>query len=325
MQTPSHARVDYLRISITDRCNQRCLYCMPEGFSDWQPRSHILSYEEILQCVRAAVGMGFRAFRITGGEPLVRRDVTDLVRMMSAIEGVESIGMSTNASRLAPLAGPLRAAGLDTLNISLDALEPSVYRAITRQEIAPVLEGIEAGLAAGFRRVKLNTVLMRGMNEGEIWPLVRFAADRGLPLRFIELMPVSISEILTEENFLPAGEVMDRLARRERLIPLPKVRLGNGPARYYRMEKTGALVGFIGAITDTHFCESCNKIRLTSDGKIRPCLGHHGEHDLKPALRTEGTVAAVQAVFRQALAEKPPAHLFLDNYQPGRIMTAIGG
>ena len=321
----SGRNIDYLRISITDRCNERCLYCMPEGFSAWKERADILSYEEILRVVRVAAKLGFRKFRVTGGEPLVRKDVPGFIRRLSEIPGVEAIGLSTNGTRLAPVARSLRHAGLRTVNISLDALTPSVYRRITGGDVAAVLDGIRAAIDAGFEQIKLNMVLIRGMNEEEIWPLVHFAAEHHLVLRFIELMPVSLTAVLNEENFLPAGEVMNRLSKRDTLVPLEKIRLGHGPARYYRMEKTGVTVGFIGAITNLHFCEACNKIRLTADGKIRPCLGDHGEHDLKPAFRQINSDAAVTKIFQRALAEKPLEHLFRNNYQPGRIMTAIGG
>jgi GTP 3',8-cyclase len=328
-QTPSFdtlgRRVDYLRISITDRCNERCLYCMPEGFSDWKPRGEILAYEEILETVQAAVQVGFKKFRVTGGEPLVRNDVVSFIERLSKIPGVETIGMTTNATRLAPLAKPLREAGLQTINISLDALTPEVYRQITHGEVQPVIEGIKAAIAAGFKSVKLNTVLIRGMNEHEIWPLICFAAEHQITIRFIELMPVSLSEMLTEKNFLPAGEVMEQIRGKDELIPLNEVRLGHGPARYFKLPQTEATVGFIGAITNLHFCESCNKMRLTADGKIRPCLGNHGELDLRDILRRDHSLDDLVHVFRQALHEKPPEHVFRDNYQPQRIMTAIGG
>ncbi len=325
MTDPLGRKVDYLRISITDRCNERCVYCLPEAFSDWKDRSEILSYEEILRVVRVATELGFRKFRITGGEPLVRRGVVDLIRKMSSIPGVQSLSMTTNGTRLAPLAKELRDAGLQSLNISLDALNPEIYRSITHGELEPVLEGIRAALQAGFERVKLNMVLIRSVNESEIWPLIHFASEHRVTLRFIELMPVSLTEMLSEENFLPVGEVMKQIATRDTLVPLEEVFLGHGPARYFRLKNMGATLGFIGAITNLHFCDACNKIRLTADGKLRPCLGNHGEMDLKSALREVGTPEAVTAVFRRALAEKPPEHVFREHYQPDRIMTAIGG
>jgi cyclic pyranopterin phosphate synthase len=317
--------VDYLRISITDRCNERCLYCLPEGYSDWKPREEILTYEEILRVARVAASLGFRKFRVTGGEPLVRRDIVAFIHQLAKIPGVKFIGLSTNGVRLAPLATLLREAGVNSVNISLDALTPSVYRAITRGDVAPVLEGIRAAIAAGFEKVKLNAVLIRGVNESEILPLINFAAEHHLLLRFIELMPVSMTEVLTEKNFLSANEVMRRLSAHDTLTPLGEVQLGHGPARYYRLENIGATIGFIGAMTNRHFCDACNKIRLTADGKIRPCLGNHGEYDLRTALRNGSSDADLAEIFHLALREKPPEHIFRNNYKPDRIMTAIGG
>jgi len=317
--------VDYLRISITDRCNERCLYCMPEGYHGWAQRPDHLTAEEILRLVRVAAGLGFRKFRLTGGEPLVRADVPELVRGMAAIPGVEAIGLSTNGTRLAALAQPLREAGVRSVNISLDALDPALYRRITGGDVATVLAGIHAAVEASFERVKLNAVLLRGMNEGELWPLILFAAEHRLPLRFIELMPVSRADALTDANFLPVTEVMGQLRAREHLIPQPDHRLGHGPAKYYRLERTGALVGFIGAITNQHFCETCNRVRLTADGRIRPCLGNHGEVDLRTALRQHSSEADLATLLRHAIAQKPQAHAFRDSYTPCRPMVAVGG
>lgn len=318
-------KIDYLRISVTDRCNERCLYCMPEGYKGWERREEHLSAEEIIRIVRVAAGLGFRKFRLTGGEPLVRGDLVEIVRGMKAIPGVETIGLSTNGTKLAALAKPLRAAGVRAVNVSLDALNPGLYRNVTGGNVADVLAGIRAAVAAGFERVKLNCVLMRGKNEGEIWPLVLFAAQHGLPLRFIELMPLSRTDVLNENNFLPVGEVMRLLRERDELVPQPDRREGHGPARYYLLKQTGALVGFIGALTNLDFCENCNKVRLTSDGKLRPCLGDHLETDLKPALRPAADDAALRQLFRHSLNLKPEAHAFRANYQPLRVMTAIGG
>jgi len=317
--------IDYLRISVTDRCNERCLYCMPEGYTGWERREEHLSAEEILRIVCVAAGLGFRKFRLTGGEPLVRGDLVEIVRGMKEIPGVEVIGLSTNGTRLAALAKPLRDAGARTVNVSLDALTPELYRSITGGNVADVLTGIRAAVAAGFERVKLNCVLMRGKNEAEIWPLVLFAAEHRLPLRFIELMPLSRTDVLTEENFLPVGEVMQRLREKDELIPQPDRREGHGPARYYLLKQTGALVGFIGALTNLDFCENCNKVRLTSDGRLRPCLGDHLEMDLKAALRPQIDDARLAELFQRTLAQKPEAHSFRANYQPQRVMTAIGG
>ena len=317
--------VDYLRISITDRCNERCLYCMPEGYKGWERKEEHLTADEIIRVVRIAAELGFKKFRLTGGEPLVRADILEIVRGMKAIPGVETIGLSTNGMKLATLAGPLREAGSRTVNVSLDALDPEIYRKITGGDVAKVVAGIRAAVAAGFERVKLNCVLMRHVNESELWPLVLFAAEYRLPLRLIELMPLTSTEVLTEKNFLPCGEAMRLLGQKDELVPQPERQLGNGPARYYLLKRTGVLVGFIGALTNEHFCEQCNKMRLTSDGKIRPCLGNHGEIDLHEALRRTEDDAVLRELFREAMRLKPLEHQFRHQYQPFRPMTAIGG
>jgi GTP 3',8-cyclase len=322
----AHGRkIDYLRISITDRCNERCLYCMPEGYKGWETTRDHLTADEIVRVVRVAAEIGFRKFRLTGGEPLVRQDILEIVRGMKNISGVEDVGLSTNGTKLAPLAGALREAGVRCVNVSLDALDPQIYRKITGGDLNLVLAGIRAAATAGFERIKLNCVLMRGVNENEIWPLVLFAAEHGFPLRFIELMPLTRSDVLTDENFFPIGDAMRLLSARDELIPQPDTRIGHGPAAYYQLKNTGALVGFIGALTNLHFCDQCNKMRLTADGKIRPCLGDHGELDLRTVLRNGREDDALRGVFLEALRVKPLEHQFRNQYQPQRPMTAIGG
>lgn len=318
-------QVDYLRISITDRCNERCLYCMPEGYKGWEQTADHLTTEEILRIVRVAAGLGIRKFRLTGGEPLVRRDILEIVRGMSKIPGVEVIGVSTNATKLAPMAESLFESGVRTVNVSLDALDPTIYRNVTGGDVNLVISGVRAAMKSGFERVKLNTVLMRGVNEQEIWPLVLFAAEHGLPLRLIELMPLTRTDVLTEKNFFPIGDAMRLLSQRDELIPQPNTKIGHGPAKYYLLKQTGALVGFIGALTNLHFCEQCNKMRLTADGKIRPCLGDHGEIDLRTTLRQTADDGALKNLFLLALRSKPLEHLFRGQYKPVRPMTAIGG
>ena len=322
---PFGRTVDYLRLSMADRCDERCRYCLPEGYQGWAHRADHLTDAEILSVVRAAAGLGFRKFRLTGGEPLMRASLPEVVRSMAATPGVDAIGLSTNGTRLAALAQPLREAGVRTVNISLDALDAAVYRRVTGGDVASVLAGIRAAVDAGCEQVKLNTVLLRGLNEGELWPLVLFAAEHRLPLRFIELMPVSRADSLAEANFLPVARVLEQLRARDRLIPQPGLRLGHGPAQYYRLERTGALVGFIGALTNQRFCETCNRLRLTADGKVRPCLGRHGEVDLRMLLRGGASEAQLAALLRQAVAQKPKAHAFRGGYLPGRPMAAIGG
>ncbi len=317
-------RINYLRISVTDRCNERCLYCLPEGFKDWKPRAEILRFEEILAVVRAAIRLGFQRFRVTGGEPLVRQDVELFIRDLIAEPGVEHVGLSTNGTRLEALAAPLAAAGLRHANISLDTVDAEAYRRITGGRLVDVLAGIHAAQRAGIQHLKLNAVLMRGVNESQIWPLIEFAAANRLVLRFIELMPVSKSEVLDETNFFPVSQAQAVIRERTRLEADP-AHYGHGPAVYFRLPEYGVSVGFIGAITNLHFCDACNKMRLTADGKIRPCLGHHLEIDLKPGLRPVVCAERLQAGFVEALRIKPPEHGFRDQYQPQRIMTAIGG
>ena len=248
-----------------------------------------------------------------------------MVSAMSAIPGVECIGISTNGLKLPFLAGPLRAAGARTINISLDALSSAVYRRITGGPVGPVLEGIRAALNAGFEFVKLNTVLMRGVNQREIWPLIRFSSEHGVPLRLIELMPLTSRDVLTPANFISVGEVIRWLRSREDLIPLPDARLGHGPAKYYRLARSGAVVGFIGALTTPHFCATCNKMRLTADGRLRPCLGRHEEVNLRQAMADRASDERLRRLFERAVANKPWEHAFRQRFTPCRPMTAIGG
>lgn len=323
MQDAFGRAIDYLRISVTDRCNERCLYCMPEGYKGWAQKADHLSAAQIVAVAAAAARLGFRKFRLTGGEPLVRADFLDIARGIGALPGLHSLGVSTNGIKLAPLAAGLARAGVRSVNVSLDALDPARYRRITGGDLDSVLAGIRAAQAENLF-VKLNCVLMRGVNEDDYRPLVRLSAELGAPLRFIELMPLSRTDVLTEKSFLSVEESRRRLDAESPLDPLPDYRPGHGPARYWRDRATGAHLGFIGAITTTDFCASCNKLRLTADGKIRPCLGRHGELDLKSALAS-GDSGALDVLLAQAVAQKPETHEFSDNYQPARPMTAIGG
>lgn len=327
-------RINYLRVSITDRCNERCHYCMPSEEQAWVPRSEVLSYEEILRVLRVGAGLGIRKIRVTGGEPLTRRDVVWFCEQVSKIEGIEDVGLSTNGTLLARLlpdgrttAQGMADAGVRTVNISLDTLDPVAYQSTTGRDLwNEAVAGIDAAREAGFAKIKLNTVLMRHRNEHELWDLVNFAQERGLLLRFIELMPVSDAQVLTEDNFLPIAEARRLLEfRLGALVPRPDIRT-NGPASYYEIPGTGQIVGFIGAMTNLHFCESCNKLRLTAEGKLRPCLGSHLEFDLRTVLRDPATTDDDLArFFQDVVARKPEQHDFRDNYQPGRKMIAIGG
>ena len=326
-------RISYLRVSITDRCNERCHYCMPQELQEWLPREGILSYEETLRIIRIAAQLGVSKLRITGGEPLTRRGVLDFIRALPAIRGINDIGVSTNGTLLAREASPgmsmaqaLRLAGVRTLNISLDTLDPDVYATITgRDFFQQACDGLQAAIDAGFEQIKLNAVLMRGRNDDQLAPLAEFAGSRGLLLRFIELMPVSTSEVLSEDNFFPVLEAKRKLeAHYGNLIPEPTFRT-NGPATYYQIPGRSQRIGFIGAMTNLHFCESCNKLRLTCDGKLRPCLGSYLEFDIMKPLRAGASDEELARFFLDVVERKPQQHDFRDNYQPGRKMVAIGG
>jgi cyclic pyranopterin phosphate synthase len=333
MQDRYGHRISYLRVSITDRCNERCTYCMPHELQEWLPREEILTFEETLRLIRIAAELGVSKVRITGGEPLTRRDVIDFIRQIPGIPGIRSIGLSTNgtllAREIAPgkvMADALRAADVESVNISLDTLDPAVYSQITGRDFHDqVLRGIDAAIAAGFDQIKLNAVLMRGRNEDQLIPLIQFAAQRHLILRFIEMMPVSTTEVLDDRNFMPINEAKRMIESRYGvLIPETEFRT-NGPATYYQIPGRRQRIGFIGAMTNLHFCEGCNKLRLTCDGKLRPCLGSYLEFDIMKPLRTGASDQELKQFFLDVVDRKPEQHDFRENYQPNRKMIAIGG
>lgn len=333
MQDRYGHRISYLRVSITDRCNERCTYCMPQELQEWLPREDILSYEETLRIIRIAAELGVTKVRITGGEPLTRRDVLHFMRALPKIDNLRDIGLSTNGTLLArevaaglTMAASLREGGVRSVNISLDTLDRQVYAAITGRDFHPqVLDGIEAAIAAGFDQIKLNCVLMRGRNEDQLVPLIEFAGARNLILRFIELMPVSTSDVLDERNFMSILQAKRAIeSHYGSLMPEPEFRT-NGPATYYQIPGRDQRIGFIGAMTNLHFCESCNKLRLTCDGKLRPCLGSYLEFDIMTPLRAGATDAELRQFFLDAVDRKPKEHDFRHNYQPNRKMIAIGG
>jgi cyclic pyranopterin phosphate synthase len=333
MQDRHGHRISYLRVSITDRCNERCTYCMPLELQEWLPRDEILTYEETLRLIRIAAELGVSKVRITGGEPLTRREVIHFVRQLPGIHGIRSIGLSTNGTLLAreimpgqSTAKALRDAGVQSINVSLDTLDPAVYSRITGRNFhAQVLDGIEAAIACGFDQIKLNTVLMRGRNEDQLLPLIEFARARSLILRFIEMMPVSTTEVLNESNFISVLEAKRLIeSAYGSLIPETEFRT-NGPATYYQIPGRRQRIGFIGAMTNLHFCENCNKLRLTCDGKLRPCLGSCLEFDIMKPLRAGANDEQLKQIFLEVVEQKPREHDFRSNYQPNRKMIAIGG
>jgi cyclic pyranopterin phosphate synthase len=333
MQDRYGHRISYLRVSITDRCNERCTYCMPHELQEWLPREEILTFEETLRLIRIAAELGVSKIRITGGEPLTRRGVLGLIRELPRIPGLHDIGVSTNGTLLArevepqvTMAQALRSATVRSVNISLDTLDRRVYSEITGRDLhMQVLEGIDAAITAGFHQIKLNTVLMRGRNEDQLIPLIEFAAARNLILRFIEMMPVSTREVLDEENFISTVQAKRRIESHfGSLIREPEFRT-NGPATYYQIPGRQQRIGFIGAMTNLHFCESCNKLRLTCDGKLRPCLGSYLEFDIMKPVRAGASDQELKDFFLDVVDRKPEQHDFRDNYKPGRKMIAIGG
>ena len=306
---------------------------MPHELQEWIPRSEILNFDEITRLVRIASDLGVTKIRITGGEPLVRQNILHLFRQLSELTKITDIGISTNGSLLAKrlehdetVARTLVKCRVRTVNISLDTLDRQMYQSITGRDFLPqTLEGIAAAKEAGFERVKLNAVLMRGRNEDALSDLVRFARTENLLLRFIELMPVTTTDVLTDANFLPVAEARRRLEWEfGPLIPEPDFKT-NGPALYYRFADSQQRVGFIGAMTNLHFCESCNKLRLTCEGNLRPCLGSHLEFDIKTPMRQGASDEQLRRFFWEVVERKPEQHDFRQNYQPGRRMVAIGG
>src|SRR5437667_10992512 len=332
MQDHYGHRISYLRVSITDRCNERCSYCMPQELQEWLPRHEILTYEETLRLIRVAAELGVSKVRITGGEPLTRRGILDFVRQIPEIPRITSIGLSTNGTLLAreitpakTMAKALRDAGVQSVNISLDTLDAAVYSQITGRDFhAQVLDGVDAAIAAGFDQIKLNAVLMRGRNEDQLLPLIEFAAARNLILRFIEMMPVSTREVLNEKNFISTSEAKRQIESYfGSLIREPEFRT-NGPATYYQIPGRRQRIGFIGAMTNLHFCESCNKLRLTCDGKLRPCLGSYLDFDIMKPLRAGASDEELKKFFLDVVDRKPEQHDLRNNSQRNRNMIAIG-
>jgi cyclic pyranopterin phosphate synthase len=315
--------IEYLRISVTDRCNFRCVYCMPEAGLNWLPKQDILSYEEITEVVGQLSPLGLRRLRITGGEPTIRPDLVRLVAMLRAVDGIEDIALSTNGVKLPAMAADLRAAGLDRVNISADSLLPERIAQIARRSLGfePVT-AVRAALAAGLEPVKLNVVVMRGINDDEIEAFARLSKEYAVHVRFIELMPVGEMAHLTEEHIVPSAEVLSRIATLGALSPAAGPAKGNGPAKYHRLAGAPGTVGVITPMTHT-YCGDCNRVRLTADGRLRTCLYGDHEVDLRTPLRTG---AALGPLFVQALTEKPEAHDLLQLKVGGlRALSQVGG
>ena len=316
--------IHYLRVSVTDRCNLRCVYCMPLQGVRFAPRSELLQLEEIREVVRAGVSLGIRSVRLTGGEPLLRDGIVELVEMLSRLRDLEDLSMTTNGVLLTRYAKPLAQAGLRRVNISLDTLHRGRFQEITRfGTLDDVLSGLETALEVGLSPIKLNVVVMRGVNDDEILDLARLSLEKPLHVRFIELMP--IGDYFRPDRIVPAAEIFERL---QTLGPLTSVRGpgGCGPARLWRWEGAEGTVGIIGAITQS-FCAQCNRLRVTANGMLRPCLDDENAVDLKSALRPVIDPERLATLFQEAVQAKPECHTMAGR-ESGRLrmcMAGVGG
>ncbi|MDP4160607.1 MAG: GTP 3',8-cyclase MoaA, partial [Bacillota bacterium] len=305
MQDQFQRDISYLRISVTDRCNLRCTYCMPADGVQWMPHSSILSFEEILRLMKISTQLGFHRFRITGGEPLVRKGILDFLHEAAQLPGVEDLMLTTNGMLLPEMAFDLKAAGVHRVNISLDTMDPNRFHDITRSgDVSKVIQGIFRSLEAGLKPVKLNVVVVRGVNTEELPTFLTLAKQYPLHVRFIELMPIGISSE-QRTDFVPIAEMKELLGIKD-YIPTHEIP-GGGPAEYFRPTGFKGSIGFISALS-RHFCDTCNRVRLTADGKLRACLHSKNEVDLREALRNGSTDQDVLELLAQSVWRKPAQH-----------------
>ena len=316
--------IDYLRISVTDRCDLRCIYCMSPDGVRLMPGDALLTYEEICRVAQAAAELGISKIRITGGEPLVRSGLSKLIEMVAHIDGIDDISLTTNGTLLRRYAAELRQAGLQRVNVSLDTLKPDKFELITRRDgLDDVLGGIEAARAVGLSPVKLNMVAMAGVNDDELLDFAAKTINEEWHVRFIELMPLNGESAITPQ-FVSAGDIRQRLEVLGKLEPcLPDV--GNGPAKYFRFPQAKGTVGFITPVSE-HFCFKCNRLRLTCDGKLRLCLFSADEVDLKQPLRSGISSAELKRLIEEAVANKPQRHRIAEGDIPkDRPFSQVGG
>lgn len=316
-------QIKYLRLSVTDRCDLRCFYCMPNRFQDFEEPESWLTFDEIERVVAAFARLGVSSIRITGGEPLVRKDLPDLVHSLSDIQGINDLSLSTNAVRLDKLALPLKNAGVNRINVSLDSLKPQKFNQITQGKLDKVLRGLNAAQQAGFNPVKINMVVMKGVNDDEIEAIVDFCIDKGFTLRFIETMPVGDTGREAVEKYLSLAVVEKQLSEKYQLIPA--VMPGAGPARYMRIADTDVKIGFITPLSQ-HFCETCNRVRLSVDGTLYLCLGDEHKYPLRPLLRKGISDDGLCNALVEAIELKPHKHEFIEKpTKVVRFMSMTGG
>ena len=316
--------IEYVRLSVTDRCDLRCAYCLPKGFHDFQEPSEWLTFDEIARAISAFARLGVRRVRLTGGEPLTRRGLPNLAARLARLPGIEDLSLSTNGVQLKRHAEALFGAGVRRLNVSLDSLKPERFAAITGGgRLDKVLDGLTSAKATGFAPIKLNMVVMRGVNDDELEDMVRFCLERGLALRLIETMPVGDTGRAAAGHYLDLQEVRRRLSEKFEL--LPSVMPGGGPARYVQVAGTNLKIGFITPLSQ-HFCATCNRVRLAADGALYLCLGQDDKLELRPLLRAGATEDELIPAIRAAVARKPERHEFRE--QPAKIvrfMARTGG
>jgi cyclic pyranopterin phosphate synthase len=321
---PFQRHIEYVRLSVTDRCDLRCSYCLPKGHRDFEEPETWLNFDEIERVMRAFTGLGVRRIRLTGGEPLSRGRLPELATRLAALPGIEDLSLSTNATRLARHATALRQAGIRRLNVSLDSLRPDRFASITGGgDLSQVQAGLLAAREAGFAPIKINMVVMRDVNDDEVSAMVRYCADHGFALRFIETMPVGDTGRTASEHFVDLQEVRRELEKEYSLIPATMA--GGGPARYYEVAGAGLKIGFITPISQ-HFCATCNRVRVTVDGNLYTCLGQESVTELRPLLRAGISDEELQDVIRGAIASKPERHHFVNEPEKIiRFMSYTGG
>lgn len=315
--------IDYVRLSVTDQCDLRCFYCLPQGFRDFETPEHWLSFDEIVRVIGAFARLGTRRVRLTGGEPLVRKGLPELATRLCRLPGLEDLSLSTNATRLSKHARALFDGGVTRINVSLDSLRPERFKQITQGKLEKVLDGLMAAKAAGFAPIKINMVVMKDINDDEVEDMVAFCLEHDFTLRFIETMPVGDTGRNAADHFVDLQTVKARLAASFDLMP--GVMPGGGPARYVQVAGTDLRIGFITPLSQ-HFCETCNRVRLSVDGTLYMCLGQDHKYELRPLLRAGCSDAELEQAIRHAINIKPEKHEFKDKPESVvRFMSMTGG